>query len=105
MASIIKGTTPTMRFTFRDVDPTRIVTTALTIKQNKELVIERDLTTATVSESDSSISYKLSQEETLSFSVGKVAVMHNWVLDDGTRGASKEAVITIEDNHKDEVMM
>lgn len=104
MAAIIRGTTPTLRFTFNHIDPEQIITTALTIKQNKELIVEKDLSAAIISASEHSIAYKLTQEETLSFAVGKVMVMHNWLLNDGTRGASKEATISVDDNHKDEVM-
>lgn len=104
MAAIIRGTTPTLRFTFKYIDPEQITSAALTIKQNRALIIEKDLSEAIVSASDHSIAYKLAQEETLSFVVGKITIMHNWLLDDGTRGASAETTITVEDNHKNEVM-
>lgn len=104
MASIIKGTTPTFRFTFKDVDPSNVTVAYLTIKQNKELLVQRDLTTAIVNPTEHTIAYKLTQPETLLFNKGKIMVMHNWLLMDGTRGASPEAEIQVLDNHKDEVI-
>ena len=103
MASIIKGTTPTIQFTFNFINPANITVAYLTVKQDKVVIIERDKSTAVVG--DKTISWRLSQEETLQFIAGrKIAVMHNWLLNDGTRGASKEAIISVEDNHKDEVI-
>lgn len=102
MTSIIKGTTPTIQFTFNYIHPTDIEVAYLTVKQNKTVILEKDITEATVGEN--TISWKLEQEDTLSFALGKVGIMHNWRLFDGTRGASKEAFITVDDNHKDEVI-
>lgn len=100
--TIIRGTTPTIRFHYKNVHIEDITAAYLTIKQNKEVIVEKDMSEANIGED--SMSWLLSQEETLGFKVGKVAIMHNWLLADGTRGASKENFIAIEDNHIDEVI-
>lgn len=60
---IIRGTTPTIKFTFKTVDPQQIVTAYLTMKQG-ELVIEKNLADGTVGENY--IEWRLSQAETVS---------------------------------------
>ena len=104
MVSIIKGTTPTFRFRYKNVDLSNVTVAYLTVKQNKELVLQRDLSTAIVDATEHTVSYKLTQPETLLFNKGKIMVMHNWLLTDGTRGAMPEAEIQVLDNHKDEVI-
>ena len=102
MNSIIIGTTPTIKYTFSAVSVTDITKAILTIKKGSDILIERDLTTATVGED--SISWTLTQQETLSIGTSIVRVMCNWLLSDGTRGASNEIDIRMEDNHKQEVI-
>lgn len=102
MASIIRGTTPTIEYKFDCVSVNDIVTAYLTIKQRGEVVIQKDLSQAIIGEN--SLSYRLSQEETLSLALGKIDMMHNFVLNDGTRGASEEIEVAIIRNHKNEVI-
>lgn len=101
MAAIIKGTTPTIIYTFNEISVANIVTAVLTIKRGTNIIIEKNLAAATVGES--SLSWKLSQEESLSVS-GNAEMMLNWVLVDGTRGASKTTSVTFAPNHKEEVI-
>lgn len=61
---IIRGTTPTIGFNFKTVDGTQITVAYLTVKQNRTIMIERDITTATATESN--ITWDLTQAETLS---------------------------------------
>lgn len=100
MASIIKGTTPTLKYTFNTVDVSSITTAYLTIKVDNDSThdIEKDLTSATVEAK--SISWTLTQSETLSFK-DSISVMINWKLADGTRGASKKTIFIIDANHKE----
>lgn len=100
MANIIKGTTPTFKYTFNTVDVSSITTAYLTIRVDNDQThdIEKDLTTATVDQT--SISWTLTQTETLSFK-DSISVMLNWKLADGTRGASKKTIFIIDRNHKE----
>lgn len=68
--SIIRGTTPTIRYTFRVVDPSRIRVAYLTIKQCDNVVIERDISTMVTGENY--VEWQLTQEETLRLLVGKM---------------------------------
>lgn len=102
MSSIIRGTTPTIEYTFTQVSVGDIVTAYLTIKQKGNIVIEKNLSQAIVGEN--TLSYRFSQEETLSLQVGTAYVMHNFVTADGTRGASNEMGIDILQNHKNGVI-
>lgn len=97
MAAIIRGTTPTIEYTFKTVNVDNIVTAYLTIMQRGVVIIEKDLSQADIGEN--SLSYLLSQEETLSLAIGKANVMHNFVLGDGTRGASDNNSVEILLNH------
>lgn len=102
MAQIIRGTTPTIEYTFKKVAVSDITTAIFTVKQHGEVLIERDLTTADVSED--SISWMLSQEECLTLELGRAALMVNWLTGDGTRGASNEVPVDVIQNHIPEVI-
>ena len=101
MAVIINGTTPTIRYCFKRVDVADIATAYLTIKSSDGTVLEKDLSTATIG--DNTLSWKLSQEETLSLT-STARIMLNWVLGDGTRGASEKTTVLMDENDKDEVI-
>ena len=102
MAQIIRGTTPTIEYTFRVVSVADIATAILTIKQSGEVLIQKDLSKAEVGES--SLSWKLSQAECLQLSFGGATIMLNWLLADGTRGASNETPVAMVQNHIPEVI-
>jgi hypothetical protein len=103
MTQIIRGTTPTIIFTFAHVPVGNISTAVFTIKQYGELIIEKDKTDSTVGEK--TLSWSLSQEESLSLSEGFCTIMLNWLLADGTRGASRENIVEIITNHILEVIV
>jgi len=65
--SIIRGTTPTIRYTFKVVDPNDIAIAYFTIKQNGKVVIEKDISEMTLGEGY--VEWSLSQEETLGFNI------------------------------------
>lgn len=101
--TIISGTTPTIEYTFTEVDPTEIAVAILSIKQNGTTVIERDLTTATVEESK--ITWSLSQAETLSLTVAIPTILYlDYRLTDGTRGAGVTTSATVLPSGKKEVI-
>ena len=102
MASIIRGTTPTLIYKFKIVRVSEIATAILTIKQADRVVIEKTLNSA-VTGADS-LSWTFTQQETLSLEIGSVSAMLNWVTSDGTRGASKRTMVAIELNDIEEVI-
>ena len=102
MTKIIIGTTPTITYKFKVVDVSEITVAILTIKERGATLIEKDLSDATVGED--SLSWTLSQEETLSIGAKSASMMLNWKLADSTRGASDVVLITGGDNHIREVI-
>ena len=81
MATIIRGTTPTITFNFSDVTVSSIEVAILSIKQAEKTIIEKTLTEAVVGETSLS-----------------------WKLNDGTRGRSKFLTVDTGEAGKDEVI-
>ena len=102
MIEIIRGTTPTITYSFNVVNVADIRVAYLTIRQGENVVIEKTLADATID--DNVISWTLSQQETLSLGVGASHIMLNWLLQDGTRGASNSSSMSIVKNDKNEVI-
>ena len=101
MANIIRGTTPTITYTFSTVNVSNITVAFMTIKKNGTVAIKKSLSQATVDAKE--LSWTLSQEETFSVS-GDATVMLNWKLNDGTRGVSAEKPVRFSPNHIEEVI-
>lgn len=95
MASIIRGTTPTIKYTFNTIKVEDITAAYLSVKGATTL--EKSLDVATVGEDY--IAWTLSQAETLELG-DSISVMVNWLLEDGTRGASTKKSFMIEENYK-----
>ena len=102
MATIIRGTTPSIHYNFTSVNVSDITVAVLTIKQGDSVIIEKQLTDAVVD--TDSITWTLAQADTLLISVGKAEIMLNWKTTDGLRGASKKDALIIESNHINEVI-
>lgn len=102
MANIAMGTTPTITYRFKIVSPAEIRTCILTIKCNGQILIEKTLSDAEIG--TDSVSWTLSQEETLSLGTRVAKMMCNWVTADGKRGVSEEATIKGTTNHIPEVI-
>ena len=102
MTRIIIGTTPTITYTFKVVPVDSITSAILTIKERGVNIIEKDLTDATVGED--TLSWTLTQEETLLIGTRTATMMLNWKTEDGTRGASEQVFVTGGDNHIREVI-
>ena len=101
--ALIRGTTPTIVFTFKEVSISDIEYAYLRIKQRDTDIIERDITTATTG--NDFISWKLTQAETLGLSTYTPAKIYcDWLLDDGTRGRSNVLSETVENSGIDEVL-
>lgn len=101
MDKIIKGTTPTIKYTFMTIAVSDVTAAYLTITDGSN-TIEKDISTADVT--STSIGWTLSQAETLSLTSSMVTVRLNWKTNDGTRGASERAYVTVESNELDEVI-
>lgn len=102
MIKIVIGTTPTIIYNFSIVDPADITDAIMSIKVGGQIIIEKTLEDATVGEN--TLSWTLTQAETLSIGTRFGTIMVNWLTDDGTRGASIEANICGISNHISEVM-
>lgn len=104
MVKIIIGTTPTIKYTFKIVDPADFAEAILTIKDSrKQEKLRKTLDTATVG--TDYIEWTLTQEETLSLGTGSaLSMMLNWLTHGGTRGASAEESVVAVNNHIREVM-
>lgn len=102
--AIIRGTTPTITFTFSEILTSDINKAILTVSQLGRVIIERDLSTATVEAN--TLSWKLSQEETflLQVSKGATEIICDWLLNDGTRGRSVIRKEGVEPTGKNEVI-
>ena len=102
MAEIIIGTTPTITYKFKIVTPSEFRECILTIKCNGQILIQKTITDATVGED--SVSWTLTQLETLDIGTRSGKMMLNWVTHSGKRGASKETTIIGAQNHVREVI-
>ena len=82
MTAIIRGTTPTIKYTFSVVDPADFSEAILTIKDSrKQEKLRKTLDTATVG--TDYVEWTLTQEETLSLGVGNAEVQVR-AIKDGT---------------------
>lgn len=102
MATIIKGTTPTIKYTFNTVRPADISVAYLTATQGGTQKLNKALAAATVG--TDYIAWTLTQEETLGLAADMIYFMCNWKKQDGTRGASEEMGVLVTTNQKNEVI-
>ena len=65
---IVRGTTPTIEFRLKVVDPSSIVAADLSISQGGDIVVEKDLSSMTIAENK--IQWILSQSDTLKLKSG-----------------------------------
>lgn len=100
---IVRGTTPTISFKYTVIQPSTIAVAYLTMFQNGERLLEKDLTTAEVGVD--TISWTLSQEETLAMTAGQaLTIQCRYRLDDGSAYATKKATEDVLDVVKDGVI-
>ena len=102
METIIRYTTPTITYRFKVVRPEDISVAYLTIKQGEQTLIEKDLSSATIG--TDTLSWTLTQTETMLMGTSAVQVMLNWKTAFGLRGASRKTQILMDTNYKDEVI-
>ena len=97
---MIRGTTPTIRFTFNIIDPAQVTAAYLTILQGNKDVVEKDLSAATVGESF--IEWTLSQENTLALSKCPTCqIQARYKTVDGKAYASRIYTVNVADILKD----
>ena len=96
--SIIKGTTPTIIFTFKDFDPTEAEKVIVSFSNGLEI------TEADMDFTSTSISVWLSQEQTLAMMQGSTTVQVNFLFQDGQRVATQPERIEWAKNLHNEVM-
>lgn len=100
---IIRGTTPTIIFTFNEIDAADISVCYLLIKQNGETVLEKTLSDGTVI--DGKLSFTLSQTETLSLTTSAPAsVVLDWKTTAEVRGRSNIYRFDVKQAGVDEVI-
>lgn len=103
MATIVRGTTPEIEIIFKETDPHVLAKAVLTFSKGTDDVLSRDLSTANIS--GKSVSWELTQEETLALNNGdSLSVTCVWVTNSGVRGQSKTAVFYIGDTPINEVL-
>ena len=87
MSMLISGTTPTITFTFNEVDVSDISVAYLVIKVYGQTIIEKDITEAQADES--TLSWTLTQAETLLLKPGATCrIGCDWKTSEGVRGRS-----------------
>lgn len=102
MINITIGTTPTITYKFKIVSPADLTKAILTIRCDGQIILEKTLADAVVGEN--SLSWTLTQQETLNIGTRSGKMMLNWLTNSGTRGASAKTVIVGVTNHKREVI-
>ena len=103
MATIIRGTTPTITFTFSDFNATDIVEAVFVIKQGGNTILQMDLSEADVDES--TLTWYLTQENTflLNSALGGIIVC-DWLLDNGIRGRSEVFSFAVDNPAVEEIL-
>lgn len=103
--AVIRYTTPTFIFEFQTIQVADITDAYFVVKQWDNVVIEKDLTSATVDTTHNKLTWTLTQTEAGLLSTGKrYAAMCDWLTDSGTRGRSKVQEGSIENSGKSEVI-
>lgn len=100
MNTIIRGTTPTVQFSFSAVKTSEIDVAYMIIKCDGRVIIEKDLSEASEI-THNHLQWKLTQEESIKLKVGAtVSIYCDWKTNDGTRGRSKVGTYVVEESGK-----
>ena len=103
MASIIRGTTPLVKFTFSKVQPSEISAAVLVVKQDDRTVFEKVLSDAIVG--TDAITWRLQQADTLKLAPKKNATLTcDWRTAAGVRSKSHTLAALVENGGKDEII-
>lgn len=102
MNELVRGTTPTIRYTFPVVDTSKLTVAKLVIEQG-EAKITKELAEGTVEEGY--VEWTLTQSETLSLTPNINAVIKlDWKLQDGTRGIGHTQTVQVTSSAINEVI-
>lgn len=99
---IIRGTTPILIFTFDTIEVSDIDVAYLTVIQNGKTILTKQLSDGTVGEN--TLSWQLSQEDTLKLSCWSAVIYCDWRLNSGIRGASNPFTVGVSNSGKTEVI-
>lgn len=103
MVEILQATTPSFVLTIpNSVDLSVMSNLCFTIKQNENVIINKYIDSLTID--GQTVSAFLTQLDTLQLSAGQAKIQLNWLYPNGTRGGTREVVITVLDNLLKEVM-
>jgi len=98
---IYTGTTPTYVLTFQGVDFTQADEIVVTISDMNETTLLELTPEAT----ETTLTFSLTQEQTLAMPIGSCLIQVNWLYNNGDkRAASNKAKIDFKKNLKHEVM-
>lgn len=100
--TIIRGTTPTIQFTFSQISTADLAVAYMVIKQGGAVVLEKSLADATVTEAG--LFFALSQEDTLALAKKDGQIVLDWKTTNGMRGRAKIYEFTTGDPGKNEVI-
>ena len=105
-AQIIRGTTPTISFTFNSFSVYDISAAYLVIKQANQTIIEKSIDSAWRDYENNKLSWYLDQEDTLLLSsiIKRALVVCDWVTSNGLRGRSVECWVDVGEPGKNEVI-
>lgn len=105
MNELVRGTTPTFCFKFKEITPQDIKSALFVMKRkNKEIVALTEQEQCTVTQD--SIEWTLTQDQTFRFGKGdEVNVYCDWLTTTGVRGRSKQYTCTVVDTGHDGVML
>lgn len=100
---MIRGTTPTLKLKLNGIETSRLNSVYITLKQgNKE--VTKTNADGIIVESESVLSVPLTQEDTLTFSQGYVAVQMRAMTTDNLAIASKTRLVLMDDILKEGVI-
>jgi hypothetical protein len=103
MVEILQATTPTFIITVPNyIDLSTVDNLCFSLKQNNNVLIHKYMDSLAVD--GQTVSVFLTQLDTLQLSAGQATIQLNWLYGDGTRGGTREEVITVLDNLLKEVM-
>lgn len=96
MGSVMRGTTPVIKYRFNVVDVSNIAVAYMTIKC-RFATIERTLADAVIDTENNVLTWKLTQAETLSLRANDMAdIQLRYKLSDGTAGGSQVYHVPVE---------
>ncbi len=100
--NITRGTTPTITYMFRVVDPADIAVAQFIMKQGDDVLIEKTLPDAILDTENHTLSFNLTQAETLQLHPHLEILMKlRYRMNDGKVGASKTVSVAPDQILKD----